>query len=124
MEIMDSTLITDEAGNTFRVDITPDDDTCPGEFDCYDEHDMEEYRVGNWRYVGVIVTPVVGGVAFEGESVSMWGVEYGRNGDSWYVGMDEITGEHPVPDMCAEVLGNVRRTAPAMIRDLSRIYDS
>lgn len=58
-------------GETFCVFISPDFNGSPGDYDCYSPEDVEAWRRGDWRFVGVSVHG-------DGVDASLWGVELGQ----------------------------------------------
>jgi len=70
-------------GRAYMVAIVPDDHTTPDHADCYTPADIERWRAGDWRYVGVIV------IDESGSSDSLWAVHYGY-ADGWHYGLDSI----------------------------------
>lgn len=89
-------------GVFFQVDIDPDHDPKPTDFECYSDADIKAWQEGAWRYVGVTVS------VREHPSIttSLWGVEWGE-GAEWRVDMSKIIVAHPVPDMVTELRADV-----------------
>lgn len=86
-------------GITFTVTLHEDVDASPldymneGEDGCYSTEDIAAWRNDEWRYVGVVVKTTT-------SEASVWGVEYGRLGDT-YITLDKIIESH-VDDLLAE----------------------
>ncbi|MEV4199376.1 hypothetical protein [Micromonospora globbae] len=85
----------DSDGVRYRVDIDPDPDASPNEFDCYDRADINAFRAGRWRYVTVTVTVDSAGVDI---SDQLGAVEYGTLPHT-SIDVDRLVADHPVPDM-------------------------
>src|SRR4051794_21628083 len=66
---------------TFSIELLPDFDTTPEEFDCYDAADMAAFHNDDWSYVGVRVKAEVHEVGYELHITTdgLWGVEYGSH---------------------------------------------
>jgi hypothetical protein len=113
MEIIESIVITDTdiPALSYRVDILPDYDTYPEDFDCYDESQIAAWRNDEWRYVGVVVTPIVGGFELPLAEASLWGVEYGTSAAS----AEMLAREYPGPDLIAEARGYLVKTLGSIV---------
>jgi hypothetical protein len=64
---------------TFSIEIAPDYDTKPEEFDCYSPEDVAAYHNDEWRYVGIRVKAAVSEFSYDLNVTTngLWGVEYG-----------------------------------------------
>ena len=125
MELIDERTIT-MGGIAYRVMIVPDEDASIRDADDYSDGDRATYAAGEWSFVGVIVRPVVDGQEISDAEDSLWSVQYGTNPEWEHelapggtVGMDYITGVYPVPDMIAEVHGNLVRIRDAIAAALA-----
>lgn len=58
------------------VQVLPDSHSDPAEDDCYSETDVETFREGEWRFVGIRAVIEMSGVRVE--SGGTWSVERGR----------------------------------------------
>jgi hypothetical protein len=91
----------------YRVDIDPDDDAKPAEFDCYDDEDITAFRVGHWQYVNVTVTVECPGIDITDH---LGAVEYGTMPNTT-IDVERLLNEYPVPDMiltCRHLLADLR----------------
>ena len=118
------TRLIQVSGIKYRVDLDPDDEANPREYDTdtyYSPEAIAEFDRGDWRYVGVTVTPVIDGFDSDAVSDSLWAVEYGRSA-RWVsdtlpdgdIGMDQIVTVHPVPGMIPEVRASLRKLHAAL----------
>jgi hypothetical protein len=64
---------------TFTIELLPDYDTRPDEFDCYDAADITAWKNDEWRYVGVRVKATIRAEGYDLDAITdgLWGVEYG-----------------------------------------------
>ena len=79
MDTIDSWTV-DRDGITYQIRLVDDQDAnqdAAGQGDCYSPSDLAAHAAGDWTFVGVIVTPVIGGRAVDGASDSLWSVEWG-----------------------------------------------
>lgn len=80
-------------GPILGVRVELDQDADPTEYDCYSQTDVDTFRAGEWRFVGVRATVEFRGLSVE--SSGIWGVEQGRtegNVETEYLA-DVIAGE-------------------------------
>lgn len=99
-------------GVSFLVRIEADYDNTPENFECYDDDDKATYRNADWRFVDIVIVPVVGGVEYPEASQSLWGCEYGTNGDRWTVGTDDLFQRVGIDEgMCDEAIDGLRQLA-------------
>lgn len=121
MDTIDSWTV-DRDGITYQIQLVDDQDAnqdAAGQGDCYSPSDLAAHAAGDWTFVGVIVTPVIGGRAVDGASDSLWSVEWGtmpaepephqggQHGET-VIGRERIE-SYPVPDLISEVRGNLAR---------------
>lgn len=69
------TIKWDEGKYSFVAEILEDDVTEVGHFDCYDKVDIERWKKGEWRYVGMVISVYVEDVKILSNATSMWGIE-------------------------------------------------
>lgn len=104
LEIINQRDVVDGRGHRYTVIVVPDDDATPYDADCYSPDDVDAWRKGLWRYVGVLLRD--GG----GQQVdSLWGVEYGEiltggTGGIDLITIDTIADVHPVPQMLSDLV--------------------
>jgi hypothetical protein len=126
MDKLDSWDI-DRDGITYQVALYSDDDSNRdpvNEGDNYTAEDVAAHDRGDWQFVGVVVTPLVGGQVVEAAADSLWSVEYGSNPGRWLdaggrdqvVDREYITNVHPVPEMIREVRGNLAKLGSEITR--------
>lgn len=70
MEVIDHRAIGRD-GRAYTVLILPDHDSRLSDADCYTPADCHAYAVGDWRFVGLVVT------RDDGADASLWAVHYG-----------------------------------------------
>lgn len=122
-EILDQWTM-EKDGIKYRIDVLTDDESSPDDADCYSPTDKEAFDNGLWRYVGVVVTPLIDGLdQGEGQahsyvSASLWGVEYGtmpaepepyeggQHGET-VIDRERIINDYPVPDLITEARGEL-----------------
>lgn len=80
MDVIDHRAIGRD-GRAYTVLILPDNDALLSDADCYTLADCHAYAVGDWRFVGLVVT------RDDGAESSVWGVEYGTAPD-WPQALD------------------------------------
>jgi hypothetical protein len=135
MEIIDNIVITDTAipALSYRVDIVPDPDTYPEDFGCYDETTITAWHNDEWRYVGVIVTPIIAGVDLPLAEASLWGTEYGTlphiAEDGTVYGVvdrtaETLANEYPGPDLIEEARAYLVKTLGPVILDLIAVANN
>ena len=137
MDIIDKATIECD-GITYSVMLVPDYDASPDDADSYSASDKAAFAAGEWSYVGVIVRPVIDGNELREAEDSLWGVEYGfmpaetephegGQHEDITIGMDYITGTHPVPDMISEVRANLRHMrdnlVPNAVTKANRLHE-
>jgi hypothetical protein len=105
----------------YRVDIDPDVDTNPREYDSIMSEDVAAWQRGEWRYVGVTVTPEVRGEDIASCSQSIWGVGYGTFPGDTVMDADFLAHEYPGPDLLAEVKAHMRTLAKLLTLALNPI---
>lgn len=120
----------DADGLTVRVDLYSDYDANAnpaGEGDVYDADMVAAHARGDWEFVGVVVTPVIGEQEIGAATDSLWSVEYGYY-DGWRSGhlpsgrIDRAQLErYPIPGMISEVRGNLARVTPGLITALQGV---
>jgi hypothetical protein len=134
---IDTQVIKDEKidGLSYRIDLEVDYDCKPDKFglypeSCYTQAQLDAWKRGEWRYVDVIVTPVIRGVILEDFSDSLWGVEYGDYPitdeednviETKDLSMDELISVHPVPDMISEVQSQLLKKLGGLVDALRAI---
>lgn len=64
-----------EGRYSFVAVILEDDVTEVGHFDCYDKEDIERWKKGEWRYVGIVISVYVEDIRILSNAASKWGVE-------------------------------------------------
>lgn len=86
-------------GRAYTVAIVPDHDARLSDADCYTPSDCHAYAVGDWRFVGLVVT------RDDGADASLWAIHYGTAPDwSAPVDMDYLVGEdYYVPALIREI---------------------
>jgi hypothetical protein len=119
MGTINNTTVTHK-GVKFLIGLEPDTDSSPDDADCYDDADKAEFAAGNWQYVGVIVTPIVGDIEWHDAQSGIWAVEYGHNGDVWTSTMDSIAQRAIDEGWCDEAADNLRKIATDVIAALSQ----
>lgn len=99
MDLIDSVTV-ERNGIGYRIDLHEDDRTTPAHADCYDAADVEAWKKDEWRYVGIIVTPVIDGMDLESCSVDLWSLEYGE-APGWgrFIDLDELAKVYPGPEL-------------------------
>jgi hypothetical protein len=133
-DLIESETIEDPRapGISYRIDILADHDASPADYglypqSCYTASQYEAWQHNEWCYVGVVVTPVIGGMEFSDCSESLWAVEFGdylitdENGRPEKrvdLGMNSIINDHPVPDMLEEVRGHLAARLSTLVNDL------
>lgn len=70
MEVIDYRAIG-RGGRAYTVAVVPDHDARLGDADCYSIADCHAYAVGDWRFVGLVVT------RDDGAEASLWAIHYG-----------------------------------------------
>lgn len=97
-------------GITYKVTIEADYDVRPeSDGDWASQEDIDAWKRDEWRYVGVIVTPVIAGTEIEGADDSLWGCAWGTvPGNPVEFDMDEICNVHPVPQIIETVNGKLK----------------
>ena len=118
MQVIDQRTITVD-GIEYSVTITPDDDITEPDGDCYDDADRATFG-DTWSYVGVIVTPVIGGQEISAAADSLWRVEYG-SAPGWdrEQDMDYYLTVHPVPNMISEARAELRKFRDSFAAELA-----
>lgn len=98
MEVIEYRSIMRE-GRAYTVLIVPDNDSLLSDADFYTLADCHAYAVGDWRFVGLIVT------RDDGADASVWAVGYGTAPD-WPVTVDMdylISEDYFVPGLIREI---------------------
>ena len=103
-------------GIRYRVDLDPDYDARPDDYDCYSPEAQTAWLRDEWRYVGVTVTPQVSGTdytdTYPSASAALWGVEYGTlpaTAEDAEITQDRAAiNKYPVPDLISESLHSLR----------------
>jgi hypothetical protein len=90
-----ATRTVERDGIRYRVDIDPDTDTTPSDFDCYGPHDVAAFHTEAWCYVTVTVTLNCDHLDI---SERVTGVEYGSL-DDIDITIDHLIDDHPVTEM-------------------------
>ena len=126
-------------GLSYRVTVVPDLDAGRPEDngDCYTPAQIAAWSRDDWLYVGVIVTPVIGGTDITASEQSLWGNEYGdfllTDEDDNTTGRRRIdldymiggeTGHpeyaYPVPDLISEA----RESLPGHVIEMARQFSA
>lgn len=99
----------------FRVELMPDPDAHPNEYDCYSPADKEAFQRGDWTFVDVTVVPQdAEGNDVKDAAAYLSGVEHGTIGEVT-IGREKFL-EHPLPDMVEEVIQNLMDQGHAVTR--------
>lgn len=107
---------------SYRIDVVPDDDSRPEETDALDEADVAAWKADEWRYVGVMVTPVIEGIGDLDESSSdLWGVEFGTLPNVPSIDLDQPVKQYPVPDLIEDVRANLLATLGPIAAKLTEV---
>jgi len=69
------TIRWDEGKYTFIAEILADDVTEVDHFDCYDKEEVERWNIGDWRYVGIVISVFAEDIKILSNAAAMWGVE-------------------------------------------------
>lgn len=126
LTIIDTRTIQDLTvpGLSYRVDITPDDDTDPQtDGDWADEEDIAAWHEDEWRYVGVILTPIIAGIGeLPGMRDSLWAVTYNVM-PQVVADLDYVVATHPVPDMIKDLRSRLHDALAPVARVLAILSD-
>jgi hypothetical protein len=127
---LDSKTIPDSdiAGLSWHVTLDYDEYYSAPEGDCYTPRQVDAYRRGDWSYVIVGVSPIVGGVELDDLTETLGCVEYGTftltdeddnvtgtldiDLDSMISGRGEDYEPYPVPDLIGEAKSRLAGMAP------------
>jgi hypothetical protein len=107
---------TEHEGVKYRVQIEPDYDAKPTDYDCYTPKQVTAWGDDRWQFVGVVVSALLDGLDPEWFTASLWGIEYGSLPLTDEA--DNLTGEtyddgayirnEVVPDLISEVWGDAK----------------
>jgi hypothetical protein len=88
-------------GEAFMVSVVADENTVTSDYDCFTEEDIKAHYLGDWGFVGVVLTDTAG------REESVWAVAYG-NSPGWQAPLtfeDLLTDDNYVPALHAELKG-------------------
>lgn len=88
-------------GKAYLVKVVADRDTSPSDYgaDTFTQADIDAWRDGHWRYVGLIVESADDA----DKNTSLWSVCFGRMGEVTVTIDDLIAEDYYVPAMIREV---------------------
>jgi hypothetical protein len=100
-------------GFDIRVEVVPDADAKPTDFDCYSDEDLDSFLIaGEWHFVGLVVTASKLNVDL-GEA-SLWGVEAGRLADQ---DIDPLE-HYAIPDLVEEALDDAKSKLARLTKEV------
>ncbi len=126
-ETIESRTIADPLvpGLSYRIDVVPDDDEKPSGSEAYNEPTwVEAWRRDEWRFVGVIVTPLVFDGIYELEPLddSLWGIGYGEfPGGVDPVDTDYLIERYPVPAMIRDMRAKLAKPIAEISEEMAAV---
>ena len=69
-------------GFTIRAIIAEDYGISPSDYDCYTEEQIEQWKLDNWFFCGVVLSVYKAGVCLTNNAASLWGIECNFPGTS------------------------------------------
>lgn len=90
MDTLDTRELFKHGQLTIRARMVVDEDSRPGDADCYDAADVDAWKEDRWQYVGLLVSVSWDGVAIAEDNI--WGTEHGYLGSGAYVNAMSMAG--------------------------------
>jgi hypothetical protein len=55
--------------------LAEDEVSTPEDFDCYEPEDIELWKQGEWKYMGMVIAVYKNGVLLDEHAASLWGID-------------------------------------------------
>ncbi len=110
---LDSWEFTDSEGRAYAVTVEPDLDSTPRDADCYSPDDVRRWELDEWRYVGLVVTPIINDEKIDTCAESLWGVGWDELPKGQWI---DRTHQYIV-DSVTELAATARRNAQQWLRE-------